>query len=349
MSLFGRFQLPQLRNFLPFGKKKRRSSHSPSDQANLSETVDRSSHVSTYKPQDGYKRPPLEKIYPYLLAFLLGYWLADLGTLGLRDKFVAKSVVDIPLQRRPLLTKRPLRTEYNVITDRNIFNADGIIPPPLSSESAPQQEDLSNPVPSQLPLKLIGTIVHVNPTRSVATVQVQGKGIFPYIPDDDMESIAKLIKVERLTAILRNNQNGRLEYIEIKDQVITLSTQTPSSKQSPGSKIQQQGNTFSLRRSDVNRYMQNLPTLLQQARAVPNIEPGSGAVNGFRLVDIQPGSLYERLGLRRNDIIKAVNGKSINSPARAMQLYNSLKTESNIAIDIGRNGKAETLNFSITE
>ena len=344
MPLFRRFRLPQLRKLLPFfGKKKR--SYSPVDQVRLSEAVDHSSHVSTYKAEDGYKRPPFEKLYPYLLALLLGYWLADLGTLKIRDKFIAKSVVNVQLQRRPLLTKRLLRTEYNVITDRNIFSADGIIPPPFSSENVSQQEDMSDPVPSRLPLKLIGTIVHTNPARSVATVQIQGKGIFPYIPDDDMESLAQLVKVERLMAVLRNNQNGRLEYIEIEDQVVTLSVQTPSS----GSNIQKQGNNFSLRRSDVNRYMQNLPALLQQARAVPSIEPGSGAVNGFRLVDIQPGSLYERLGLRRNDLIKAVNGEPINNPAKAMQLYNSLKTESNIAINIERNGRTETLNFSITE
>ena len=346
MSLFKRFK-PQFDKFLElFGKKKK----VPDDSAdqfpknhNLSETVDRSHHVSVYKPKNSYKRPPLEWLYAYLLAILIGYWLADLGVLSLRDRFVPQSVVPIPPQKSPLKS-RPVRDQYDVITRRNLFNAQGIIPPPLSSGSN-ENENMNKPVPSRLPLKLIGTIVHVNPSRSVATVQVQGKKITPYLPRDNMESIAELIRVERFTAVLRNNQNGRLEYIEIKDDGVKLSVQNPIPSKSQGP--QRQGNTFSLKRSDVDRYIQNLPALLQQARAVPSIEPGTGAINGFRLVEIQPGSLYENLGFQRNDLIKNVNGEPVNSPAKAMELYNSLKTDSNIAIDFERNGRMQTSNFSI--
>ena len=179
-------------------------------------------------------------------------------------------------------------------------------------------EDIGQLAISKLPLKLIGTIVHTNPSRSVATIQVQGKKVVPYLPKDDMESIAQLLKVERFTAVLRNNQNGRLEYIEIKDDGIKLSIQNtmaprPLTSQGP----QRQGNNISLTRGEVNKYIQNLPSLLQQARAVPSIDPGTGAINGFRLVEIQPGSLYENLGFKRNDLIKNVNGEPVDSPAKS--------------------------------
>ena len=332
-------------------RKKKVPDYSPTDQPsnnqNLSEAVDHSRHVSVHKPKDGYKRPPLEGFYAYLLAILIGYWLADLAVLSVRDKFIPQSAAPMPPQKGPLKNP-PLRQKYNIITQRNLFNAEGFIPPPLSGGNMQDTEDMGQLAVSKLPLKLIGTIVHANPSRSVATVQVQGKKVTPYLPKDDMESIAQLLKVERFTAILRNNQNGRLEYIEIKDDGIKLSVQNPmaprpSTSQGP----QRQGNNISLTRGEVNKYIQNLPSLLQQARAVPSIDPGTGAINGFRLVEIQPGSLYENLGFKKNDLIKNVNGEPVDSPAKAMELYNSLKTDSNITIDIDRNGRTESFNFSI--
>ena len=344
--------LPLFDKILKLLRKKRKIPESaptdhtdqPSTNQNLSEAVDRSHDVSVYKPKDGYKRPPLEGLYAYLLAILIGYWLADLGVLSVRDKFVAQSAAPITQKTPP--KKRPLRQQYDIITHRNIFNAEGFIPPPLSSGS-PENPDMGQPVPSRLPLKLIGTIVHANPARSVATIQVQGKKITPYLPRDDMESIAQLVKVERFTAVLRNNQNGRLEYIEIKDDGVNLAVQNTMAPRKSRQGPQRQGNNVSLKRSEVDRYIQNLPALLQQARAIPYIEPGTGAIGGFRLVEIQPGSLYENLGFKRNDLIKNVNGEPVNSPAKAMELYNSLKTDSSIAIDIERNGRMQTLNFSI--
>lgn len=322
------------------------------DQANLSKAMDSSADQSVWvnKPKDGYQRPPFEWLYPYLLALLLGYWLADLGILYMRKQFLSSTPAAIPIKRTPPVL-HPIRRDYNVITDRNIFNADGVIPPPLSSEGQVEEAPTNEPVPSQLPLKLIGTIVHINPAKSVATIQVQNKGVIPYIPNDDIEGMATLLKIERHVAVFRNLQNNRLEYIEIKIQGLKLSVQDGSAGGASGGGGQpvQQGNNFSLKRSDVNQYMENLPALLQQARAVPNIEPSTGAVDGFRLVDIQPGSIYERLGLRRNDLIKGVNGEPVNDPAKAMELYNRLRSDSNVSINIERNGQPETLNFSITE
>ena len=361
-------QLPKLpkigemfRKWLDFVKSKlgRKPPQIPSektpddvDETKLSKAMGKSHQpVSVSKPKDGYQRPPFEWLYPYLLALLLGYWLADLGTLYTRKQLLSSAIPTIPTRRSPP-TLLPPRASYNIITDRNIFNADGEIPPPLFGDGQEEVTPTNEPVPSGLPLKLIGTIVHINPAKSVATIQVQGRGVIPYIPNDNIESMATLLKIQRHVAIFKNLQNNRLEYIEIKIQGLKLSVQGAGGgggTEAQAGPVQSQGNNFSLRRSDLNQYMENLPALLQQARAVPNIEPGTGAVNGFRLVDIQPGSIYERLGLRRNDLIKGVNGEPVNDPAKAMELYNRLRSDSNVSINIERNGQQETLNFSITD
>ena len=83
------------------------------------------------------------------------------------------------------------------------------------------------------------------------------------------------------------------------------------------------------------------------ARTTPNRDPGTGAINGFRLLDMKPGSIYEKLGLQRMDVLKSVNGTPVTSAAKAMELYNSLKNDPNIKLGIERNGKNEEFTYNV--
>jgi general secretion pathway protein C len=105
---------------------------------------------------------------------------------------------------------------------------------------------------------------------------------------------------------------------------------------------------FELKRDDINRLTNNLPELLQQARAVPRMGP-NGQIECFSLADIAQGSIYEQLGLKRGDCIKSVNGEKIDSPGKAMEMYNALRSGSNaIQIGIERGGRDEDFSYSIT-
>ncbi|MES2855004.1 MAG: hypothetical protein V4692_04025, partial [Bdellovibrionota bacterium] len=101
-------------------------------------------------------------------------------------------------------------------------------------------------------------------------------------------------------------------------------------------------------RDDINRLTNNLPELLQQARAVPRMGP-NGQIECFSLADIAQGSIYEQLGLKRGDCIESVNGEKIDSPGKAMEMYNALRSGSNsINIGVERGGQKQEMNYSIT-
>jgi type II secretory pathway component PulC len=72
-------------------------------------------------------------------------------------------------------------------------------------------------------------------------------------------------------------------------------------------------------RQELNKSLADISSLLTQARAVPHFE--GGKIAGFKLLEIQPGSLYEKLGAQNGDIIKSVNGVEIKDPATAMGLF----------------------------
>ena len=101
-----------------------------------------------------------------------------------------------------------------------------------------------------------------------------------------------------------------------------------------------------LSRAFVDKNLQDLPKILRDAKAVPYIKPNAdGKVEGFKLVAVKPGSLYEKVGLQNGDIIVGSNGQAIDSPKQAMELYQSLKKQDSIEIQVIREGEKKNLNI----
>jgi general secretion pathway protein C len=294
-------------------------------------------------------RPPFEALYIYILALFTGFLLSDLGILYVRPGMLPTQP---PPSRPSSVPKQQFTsiTQYQKIHDRNVFNIDGKIPPALTADGTEAPGMDIPPVASQLPLKLEGTLVHANPKKSVATITVKSKNeAKAFMVDQDIEGMAKMVKIERRKVIFRNMQSNRLEYIDIpKDSSVTFGVKDPVVG---GEEVKRSGEfDFTMRRADITKYTADLGGILQQARMVPNIVPGSGGrVDGFRFVAIQPNSIYEKLGFKPMDVIKSVNGEAVNSPTKAMELYNALKSENRISITVERNGRDENFKYDIPD
>ena len=291
-------------------------------------------------------RPPLEGYYSYLLIVLIGFFIADLIILSVRDSMLPQKAPPIISHAEKMI--RPPNVSYSQIVSRNIFSFDGTIPDPLMTKdsSGPQREEA--PVPSSLPLTLIGTLVHSNPQKSIAAIEVKSKnGVVAYSVGVDIERFATLVRVERMKAILRNLSSGRLEYIEIRDSnklAVNLSKAPVAPVQATIKEIAQ--DKYEVSRADVNKATQNMQSLLMQASSIPR-KKANGEIDGFTILNIQPGSLYTQLGLMNGDTIKKVNGEPVDSPAKALELYNALKNSSNVKITIERDGRDAEKDFSI--
>jgi general secretion pathway protein C len=89
----------------------------------------------------------------------------------------------------------------------------------------------------------------------------------------------------------------------------------------------------------------NLNTLATQARLVPSFK--NGQANGFKLFQIQPGSLYSNIGIENGDVITRINGYEVNSPDKALEVYQKLKDAASVRIDGERGGQPYTNEISI--
>jgi general secretion pathway protein C len=88
----------------------------------------------------------------------------------------------------------------------------------------------------------------------------------------------------------------------------------------------------------------NLNSLLQSARMIPQVN--NGKTVGFKLVELNKGSLLEKIGLRVGDLIVEINQVKLNSPEKALQIFQQVREANNITLGLMRNGKPETFEYS---
>jgi general secretion pathway protein C len=295
-------------------------------------------------------KPPFEAFYIYILCAIIGYGIADLSVLNYRPNMLpTKAPPSKPpnLQRKKIINSGDIR----MITQRNIFNNDGKIPPALTAGEEKDQNLDAPPTKTRLPLNLLGTIVHLNPEKSLATInKTSNNEVDSFRVGENIESLAQITKIERKKVIFRNLATRRLEYIDIPEDEINVSLKAPTAKKvSNESDVKKDGEfRFRISRDDLNKYTNDLPTIIKQARMVPNLVPNSGGkIDGFRFISIQPDSIFERLGFKPGDIIKGVNGEPVNSPTQAMEMYQSLKSSENLNLSVNRDGKDEVFDFTI--
>ena len=99
-------------------------------------------------------------------------------------------------------------------------------------------------------------------------------------------------------------------------------------------------NQYQVPRNLITEQMRKPQEIFTQALMVPN------AGGGFLVREIQPGSLYEKLGLRIGDVIRSVNGRPVNTVDDAMQAYQRVSNQRDVRVEVVRGGQPTTLQYS---
>src|SRR6185312_3375886 len=171
--------------------------------------------------------------------------------------------------------------------------------------------------------------------------------VLPFRVGYDIDKLATLTKVERNRILFHNLNNGRLEFIEMKSEGQKINLQGAKPVGNGKSDVAQVApNKFEIKRSDVMKYTGDMASILQQAAMAP-ARNSNGEIVGFKFLSIQPGSIYSQLGFQNGDTIKGVNGEKVDSPAKAMELYNALKTSNAIKITIERDGHDTDMDYNV--
>jgi len=208
---------------------------------------------------------------------------------------------------------------------------------------------LANQSPASIPLtslNLVLTGVMVGGTTNFAFISINGSNETSFGIGDEILAGATLHAVYPDRAVLR--RGGALESLVLKDNLALPEGSIITSPQyrndtPPLAGIRGSGSNFTVERNTLTQQMQK-PEFLTQALMVPN------AGGGFLVREIQPGSVYEKLGVRTGDVIRSVNGQPINNMEEVMKLYQQLggvNRVGNLAIEITRGGRTESLQYNI--
>ena len=266
---------------------------------------------------------------------LVTYFLSDLTAL-LVERWIPVAPMMAGRQQMGATSNKPVLSveAYDTILSRNLFESSG-----TGDDAGFTPPAQLHPVKSILPLTLIGTAILTDTKRSIGTVEDRGAQlIYPLRIDDEVPGKLRVTNVEPRRLVFVNLSNNRLEYIDLpEDQMLSNPIITASSMKKsftpPSGGIKRVSETqFNISRSEVDKSMSNLGVVLTQALAKPNFE--NGVQNGYKITQIVPGSIYEKIGLKDGEVILGINNEGINDPGKAFQLLNELKTSNHLEIKV---------------
>jgi general secretion pathway protein C len=220
-------------------------------------------------------------------------------------------------------TKRTV--DINAIVNSNFFK---LASP--ESANAPQEQDTSD-------LVLLGTISG-NPSYARALIKKKSENDSKvYSLKSDIFGM-KLVRIDDTYVMLKSGDRvQKLSLIEKKE----------PAGQKPDTQI---GNRIkkTLSKSEFQqRIRNNMDTMLQGLRAGPNVV--NGKIDGYKLFALSNDNFLYTIGARGGDVIKRINGHPIDSTETLYRIWSNLNKETRILLDIDREGKTVTFDYTFNE
>ncbi|MBS1984762.1 MAG: hypothetical protein JST16_11375 [Bdellovibrionales bacterium] len=296
--------------------------------------------------------PPLDRVllrarslrWPAL--FIAGALVADLlmQSVGV---FFAPSKPTGPTKPRVIVEAPYVKSlsTYETIVTRNAF-CPGCPVPDMKVRALERPKDCNKATPISSGLKLIGTIVLSDSRFSVATVTGEGNDSKAIQVGDTVSGQGKVLEIKRNKVCFLRDDNS-LGYIDLPEDALKLGQPLPQVfSQMPADAIQKSNDTnFAIKRSFVMEQISK-PDLLFQASAAPaTCADGS---KGFKVSSINPGSLYESLGIQVGDCISGIDGGPMDF-SKAQEAFANIRTRDSVSIDVIRGGNKVTLAYKITK
>ena len=291
----------------------------------------------------------------FVLLAMLAYWGASTVSVAIAARLTPPPEVRLSPPPPPL-AREPNRAAsyYAAIQSRDIFNS-------AKPELAKPPE--APPKPTELKLKLWGVVVHTDAPSSYCVIEdLTSRKQDLYRTGATVAGSATVKSIEWDRVIL--DRDGRDEILDLAPPqggalpagmasvrgaagaapIVPAAPAAVAEPAAADSRIQQVAEgQYVIERSEVDSALDNMNQLFTQVRAVPHFEGGKST--GFRLFAIRQGSLFDKIGLKNGDVIQRVNGSELSDPARALALFQELRSEREITVDVLRNKEQKTLSY----
>jgi len=190
-------------------------------------------------------------------------------------------------------------------------------------------------------LRLLGVVLGSDRGVFAIVEEVATKRQVLYRLHDQIPDLGEVSAIRRDGMVVRSGDQEELLELMTTDKPITAAA--PAS--APISPVAGTPLRKVIDRREVEAAMADLPKLLTQARAVPFMV--NGAPNGYRMDYIAPSSFYEKIGIQSGDVLQRVNGVDVRDPSTMLSLFQQLKNERTVKVDMVRNNQKTTMTFEL--
>ncbi len=256
-------------------------------------------------------------------------------------------------------------SDYTAITERNLFRArlQAEIPKP-KSEKEIEEELLTGIV---APMTLKGIMKGLDNKDSFAVIDRGGqKGVWTYEAGEAVERglvVAEIRKdsvvIEKgdFSAVLRlfarsferlprPQQSAARDVARQADAAEAKKAAVSPSAAEVHKEVTKKGATTIISKSVADKLRKESTAILSSLTISPSAN-SAGKPNGYRIVDMENGSIAQKLGLSADDVLQEINGHPLRTSEDAKRVNEALKHASTVELKVLRRGKVETLRYEI--
>ncbi len=195
--------------------------------------------------------------------------------------------------------------------------------------------------------------IYYSKSKKIATIEYKGK-TYVLEPGEEIKGF-KLAKVmPNYVIFTKDKEKYRLDIFKEEKKnkpprVVTpqreISTTPKPVKKEKKQAVYQEGDTTIISKEAFDKYRKNIKDIRRYIGGVPIIK--NNKLKGFRISYIKKGSDFDRVGLKRGDIIIAINGEEITDLSVPMRFMNNIDSISAATITVKRGNEVKELEYEV--
>lgn len=278
-----------------------------------------------------------------LSAFLIAHSINAFIAHSLSVPLVPQPLISVAEPTAPIVPPAQLAAE---------IRASGLFPLPAeeaSERTLPGQPANATRPPLEVAkkVKLLGTVMGDRGGISAVFEELATKRQNLVRLHERIPEVGELAEIRKDAVVIR--EGGQEEVLPLalfdQGQAGTAAAASASPTTFAGRKHASSPVNRVLDRREVEQAMADVSKLLTQAHAVPHFT--NGTLDGFRIDFIAPASFYEKIGLNYGDVLQRVNGVEVRDPGTMLRVFQQVKNERTVKVDVLRNNQPTTLTYEI--
>lgn len=146
-----------------------------------------------------------------------------------------------------------------------------------------------------------------------------------------------LLRVDRSSVVVRGPYGKRVLMLGVHpdEQPAIIETNAPPAGMNPGG--------INVSRSEMNASVKSAEQVLGESKIGPEVVDGK--IVGFKVTEVADNSILKKMGILKDDVIKSINGQTLDSLERSARIWEQLKRVSEIHMVVGRKGQDQVLSY----